>query len=115
MLLELIRPVLDQYDFNGFSKFVVNASELANHELFDELYNCSYPGDRENCVERARLEHQRNHSSRTQKRSRNKTAGPGALSAGQSLLTLPMMETTNFNQVVPSKDLFSTIKRELRD
>ena len=56
MLLDLIKPVADQYDFNSFSKFVVNASELSNAELFDELYLCMHPAERESCVERAKLE-----------------------------------------------------------
>ena len=39
ILLEIIWPNAHEYDFNGFSKFVGNANELSNQELFDELYS----------------------------------------------------------------------------
>ena len=38
LLLEIIKPYAHEYDFDGFSKFVINASELTNTELFRELY-----------------------------------------------------------------------------
>ena len=53
-LIDLIKPFQDQYNFNGYSKFVVNASELSNSELFDELYNCAAIVDRDGCAERVR-------------------------------------------------------------
>ena len=59
MLVELVKPVQSQYDFNGFSNFVVNASELSNMELFDELYQCTSQFDRESSIERAKIEHTR--------------------------------------------------------
>ena len=37
-MLEIIKPYAHEYDFDGFSKFVINASELTNTELFRELY-----------------------------------------------------------------------------
>jgi len=37
--LELIRPQQHEYDFDSFSKFVINASELSNQDLFNELYS----------------------------------------------------------------------------
>jgi hypothetical protein len=58
-LVDLIRPVQDQYNFGGFSKFVVNASELSNSELFDELYNCAVAAEREGCIQRAKQENMR--------------------------------------------------------
>jgi len=30
MLLDLIQPIAHEFDFKGYSKFVVNASELSN-------------------------------------------------------------------------------------
>jgi hypothetical protein len=38
LLLDLIKPYQHEYDFDSFSKFVINASELTNQELFKELY-----------------------------------------------------------------------------
>ena len=58
-LIDLIRPVQDQYNFGGFSKFVVNASELSNSELFDELYNCAVAVEREACIDRAKIENRK--------------------------------------------------------
>jgi len=58
ILLELIRPNSHEYDFKGYSKFVVNASELSNQELFDELYSVAPngPAERESSVERAKFD-----------------------------------------------------------
>jgi hypothetical protein len=38
-LVQLIDPSSTEFNFNGYSKFVVNASELLNRELSDLLYS----------------------------------------------------------------------------
>jgi hypothetical protein len=83
ILLDLVRPNIHEYDFNGYTKFVVNASELANQELFDTLYaqKNNQKAKQPELIEAAKLDNYGFLSG--QKRSRNpKAAG---LKAGQSV------------------------------
>lgn len=96
----MIDPSDPEFNFDSFSKFVINASELANAELHDLLY--TYP----NKIPKEIMAEAR----KKDRRSRNTAS---TLMAGQSLQTLSFFKAKPVHQNDPN--FYAQLKNELRN